>query len=340
MKAVILTEGSTEKGFGHITRCSALVEAFRAASVNCTLVIDGDASVKQVLNGQSAILGDWIHNKKIRAAVLQNCDCVIIDSYHAPLSLYKEINARVPLLVCIDDYDRLAYPKRSIILKVEWQPHGHDRSLKKIQGPRHTTIWHELILRKEFFNAAVRRVNASVQQIFISLGATDVQSITPLVLEALTQIQPTWHMNTIIGPGFRKKNATRITKISKTKKHIHIFQNVSAKKIMQLMNQSDLAITGAGQTLNELARVGLPAIAIIVANNQVRNAHTWKKHGCIITIDGRSENSGTIKRELSTSVSSISPFLQRKKMSAAGRKLVDGKGAQRVVQEIIKVLKK
>ena len=47
------------------------------------------------------------------------------------------------------------------------------------------------------------------------------------------------------------------------------------------MGQVDLAVSAAGQTLYELAQMGVPTIAIQVADNQKDNIEGWLKAGFI-----------------------------------------------------------
>lgn len=48
-----------------------------------------------------------------------------------------------------------------------------------------------------------------------------------------------------------------------------------AERMKDVMAGSDLAISAAGQTLYELARIGLPTIAIAVARDQLGNVEGW-----------------------------------------------------------------
>ena len=50
MKVFIITEGSKNTGFGHITRCLSLYQAFKKRGILPTFIINGDNSFKYLLD--------------------------------------------------------------------------------------------------------------------------------------------------------------------------------------------------------------------------------------------------------------------------------------------------
>ena len=54
-----------------------------------------------------------------------------------------------------------------------------------------------------------------------------------------------------------------------------------SRQMLEAMESTDLAISSAGQTLYELARVGVPTIAVGVVDNQINNIKNWQKQGFI-----------------------------------------------------------
>ena len=96
------------------------------------------------------------------------------------------------------------------------------------------------------------------------------------------------------------------------------------------MLESDIAISACGQTLYELAFLGVPTIAVTVADNQSINARGWQKTGFI-------EYGGHwSKTALSGNIKSLIDKLRdpelRRKNTFIGRDIVDGKGAIRIAE--------
>lgn len=46
MRVLILTEGYSHTGYGHISRCTAIAQVFRERNANVTFIVNGDESVK------------------------------------------------------------------------------------------------------------------------------------------------------------------------------------------------------------------------------------------------------------------------------------------------------
>ena len=97
----------------------------------------------------------------------------------------------------------------------------------------------------------------------------------------------------------------------------------------------DIAITAGGTTLYELCATGVPSIAFTMADNQVDFTKSFHEHEAICYVgDARSDNA--LARNLAARLFSILPDKAlRTRLSANARKLVDGRGAERIADAII-----
>ena len=90
-----------------------------------------------------------------------------------------------------------------------------------------------------------------------------------------------------------------------------------------------MAICAAGSTCWELAHLGVPALAVIVADNQIRVAAGLHEAGVL-------RSAGWFDRisdgELASAIDTLRRDAGRAEMSRRGRALVDGLGADRVVE--------
>jgi spore coat polysaccharide biosynthesis predicted glycosyltransferase SpsG len=97
-----------------------------------------------------------------------------------------------------------------------------------------------------------------------------------------------------------------------------------------LMQQSDMAVTAGGNTMFELACVGVPAIVLCGEEFEVETARQMEEYGAV-------ENLGfggiVSPDRLYERVRLLMPDKNRRTiMSRIGQKLVDGRGAERVVK--------
>ena len=105
-----------------------------------------------------------------------------------------------------------------------------------------------------------------------------------------------------------------------------------------LMESVDLAITAGGQTLYELACVGTPSICIEVVDNQRDDIREFQKKG-FLAYAGK-WNHPRLNARLLSNMRNFESLSVRKSASLKGRKLVDGKGARRLVSSCLSAWRK
>jgi spore coat polysaccharide biosynthesis predicted glycosyltransferase SpsG len=96
-----------------------------------------------------------------------------------------------------------------------------------------------------------------------------------------------------------------------------------------LMHWADVAISGAGGTVWELAYLGLPAIVIALSQDQRQIARGLAKNDVAVSLGWHANLSDD--RIVNALQSLLADRERRQTMSELGQKLVDGRGAERVV---------
>lgn len=93
---------------------------------------------------------------------------------------------------------------------------------------------------------------------------------------------------------------------------------------------ADLALCAGGSTLWELAAFGLPALAVVLADNQQGGVAACENTGSLISL-GRAD--GLSHTAVASQLAALlDDAARRQSMTEAGRTLVDGDGARRVLQ--------
>jgi|LDZR01.1.fsa_nt_gi spore coat polysaccharide biosynthesis predicted glycosyltransferase SpsG len=321
-EVIILTEGGAKIGLGHITRCLALYEAFKEYDLEPTLIVSGDTKAEEFLQRQKVQykIENWLEKvNSIRDSIL------IIDSYLAPAGVYSTLRKNKNIVVAIDDYNRLQYDAHIVVSPTIY---GEFLDYKKrpdtiyLLGPRY------IILRKEFWDVPTKKINNDIKNVMITFGGDDLRNLTPRVLNLLKDIPYTFHV--VIGRAFN--DTSYIPKYRKYP-NIKFYFDLGAKEILRLMLISDVAISGCGQTLHELAKVGVPTIGVVVAENQKLNARYFQKLGFIMYAGKYNESS--LDRNILKMLEILSDYNERKHRSEIGRKLIDGLGARRIVSEVV-----
>ena len=328
MHALILTEGSYAWGMGHLIRCLAFSDILQSRGISTRWLIVGDESAETFIKAQSNIdaeQSNWFESS-ILAEYLDGCFCVVVDSYHAPLERYEQLAAAVPNCLWIDDEARLDYPCGFTL---------NPNPLVKQQGTRdgsegrHQLVGYEYqVLRSEFVGIHNRHYGNAVKRIMILLGGTDLRELTPRILPVVQKVYPDAIIDVVV-PKVEQRIAWRFLENKTCKLH----GQLSAAEIREMMLKSDLAVTAAGQTLCETGCVGLPVLAIGVAENQRQHVQALVEAGAV-SLAGWYDDS-----ELCTRMESRLLDLQnaelRKQIGLAGRSLFDGLGAQRAIAHLL-----
>lgn len=322
MNVVILTEGGKDIGFGHVARCSSLYQAFEQFDISPKLIINGDDSVKSILPNIDVDIINWLDD----LSLISNADIVIIDSYLASIDVFDKISNIVPLTAYIDDNNRLDYPKGIVI---NGTLDTSNMGYQKRDDIRYLLGNDYIPLRKDFWDISKLKINDSVKNILITMGGNDLRNLTPKILGLLNNYFPDINKKVIIADSF--KNISEIENLKNSNVELIYFPKSS--EIINVMASVDLAISASGQTLYELACIGVPTIAIGIIENQKNNILNWKKQGFI-------EYAGCWNDEnLLENILDRIEFLEDKNIRydkrLLGVRAVNGKGSINIVKSIL-----
>jgi len=323
MKVFIITEGGKDIGFGHITRCFSLYQAFEERGIKPKFIINGDNDIEYLLKKVNYQIFNWLEERNKLFAILKDADIAIIDSYLADISVYNILSDLVKLPVYIDDNKRLDYPKAIVLngnIHAEKLNYPKKDGLTYLLGTKYTP------LRKEFWEVTEKKIKEKIKSIMVTFGGDDAKNMTPKVINLLNKEYLNLKKNIIIGKAFHN-----IEEIKKNiDKNTNLIYYPDAQKIKDIMLESDIAISAGGQTLYELARVGVPTIAICTAENQLESIKEWDKIGFLEYTEWYNKNN------IITNIDKLLKHLEnikiRKSKSKTGRKFVDGRGSIRIIK--------
>lgn len=270
MRVAIITEGFQGTGYGHLTRCLSIYQAFEEKGMSPLYIANCDETGKKFIPDVNLLQLNWIEKEDALLSKIKNYDIAIIDSYLAPLETYNKIFKSVKKTVYIDDYIRLNYPPGIIVngtIGAENLPYPKSEKHKLLLGIDF------MPLRKEFWDVEIpERNNNAIKNVLITFGAQDFRNLTAKVLAFLFSEFPNMNYHVVVSEKF-------VPELEND--NIHYYNSLNAKEMLNLMLKADIAITAAGQTTYELARIGLPTIAIGVIENQKFNIEGWLKKGFI-----------------------------------------------------------
>lgn len=323
MKVSIFTEGGKKFGYGHVVRCLAIAEALNELGCVVDFFINGEIDVKNLMPNFKCYLGPWVENPNKDFS-----DFVIFDSYHASMNQMQHISGGRKVLF-IDDYQRFEYPQDSWILNAcpgissEIYPKNNNVLL----GTRY------LPLRKEFWDisSVYKRKFNDIEKILVMFGGSDMRRLVPPTVRILLEEFKDIEIVTIQGRSSYSRSETK--KLATTHKRIKVYEEPTTSEIFNHILESDIGVAAAGQTLQELACLGLPTIAVKVAENQDDNIRGWSDSSVIIPI--MSYNSNNYNDKLTNALKALATPRARYVRSNRAMQLIDGQGARRIAKCIM-----
>lgn len=326
MKVSIITEGGEGIGWGHIMRCLALYQAFEEKDIVPKMFVQGDQDVCSLLVDQNVEILSWTNEYDYLNERIEGSDIAIVDSYLAEDHFYHKLPSMVKIAAYVDDYKRIDYSQGIVIngtINVDDLNYPQKEGLDYLVGKDY------VFLREEFWNVPDRKVNQNLNSILITFGANDFKDMTVKVMKFLKQNFSALNKKVVIGKSFKQIKEIEQRADDQT----DLLYYPDGNQMRDVMSETDLAISAGGQTLNELARMGLPAIGVCVADNQENNLNSWQRCGFLEHIGWYDQDD--VLQKLIQAIEKLSSYDERIKRSRIGQEMVDGQGVHRICDYVL-----
>jgi len=338
---LIYANGTPKTGGGHILRQLALAQAAKIKGFIVTFIYQQcEPSLELRLKDENFSTYP-LNNESIADAIkILAADIVIIDDYHLKKqekNLLKQ--SQVPIIVFDDQTDSEQIIADIIINSAESITiEDYQQRTDKAQfylGSDFRLIRQEFVAQRQKLPIFAER-----KRILISLGASDVKQLTyPLIDKLLTQ-HSKLPLDIIIGG---MAPVDEVTLREKVLHHPNTVIHKSVKDMSVLMVKAGLAITAAGGTLFELASLGVPSIALCVADNQLPALYSPLSNNGYLAVDFREySNESNVVSMLLPLVDQCLELWQKEdlrlSMSEFLKQQIDGLGSQRIITIIEQLL--
>lgn len=338
---LIRADGNANIGAGHIMRCMSIANAARKLDVDVCFVT-ADESFLAVLrnNGFNVHIlnSDYerIENELDKLLPLlceEKPNSIILDSYFVTAK-YMETIKQYSQLIYIDDVMLFPYPADVLInyniyaSKTQYTNLYLGRKMPKmLLGSRYVP------LREEFQRGKIIEIKNDVKSILFSAGGADPERIALRFVKNIIYNEKFNDTVFHVVLGSFEPDRDEIEEIVRFNSNIVTHANVS--QMSELMLQCDLAVSAAGSTLYELCACGVPTITYVLADNQVYGANAFSNLDIMINA-GDDRVDGNLTDNILCDILKVSCDVEkRKKMQYKGLSAIDGKGAIKIVQEIM-----
>lgn len=329
MNVLIHADGGPGVGLGHVARCSALATAFLRSGHHAVVAVDAAHGLADYVERQGVAVmpsGSTAFELRDTARAIA-ADCLVVDSYQWSGDDFRIARGNWSLVA----FDDQAVRKLPVDAVINGAPGAAKLSYRTacdthlLLGPAYQVV------RDDFRAIPARGTTGKVRQVIALVGGDDPLGLLPVLgvvlQEAAEQAAVPFKSELICGPFMGLPDLQGMS-------HVKVVRNPPDLK--KRMIQADIAISAAGQTLYELARCGTPTIAFYSGPDQVHNLSSLTAGGVVMSTGDatKPEWSGEIRAAMALLLGD-SP--RRAAMSEAGQSLLDGLGADRLVEAITRL---
>ena len=340
MNLLIRADGDARMGTGHLMRCLALAQAWRDAGGAVTfrtaceiplllarLWAEG-AAVERV-EGEPGGLRDADHTRE--AARRLGAEWVVLDGYHFGAEFQSRVRPSARVLA-FDDYGHAGRYTADVVLNQnlhadEGLYRDREAHTRLLLGTRHA------LLRREFAGQTepIGSVPDVGREVLVTLGGADPDNVTLKVIRALAGVRVEGLRATVVVGGGNPHREELEAAARASPAEVEVRVNVT--DLAALMRRADAAVAAGGSTSWELARLGLPSLVLVLADNQEAVAASLDAAGVARSLGwGHAVTEGQLAAALTDLLRDPAA---RAEMARRGRELVDGNGARRVVAEMM-----
>ncbi len=357
MQVLFRTDSATMIGAGHVMRCLTLAHALQARGADCRFIcrdlpgailnkITEAGFALDVLPAPSATYAPtdddpdhapWLgvsfeeDMAQTRALIDGAVDWLVVDHYGIDSRWLSAMRRYARKIAVVDELaDRPLDCDLLICQSLPGEMIGArfeaclPKTSQKMIGPQYA------LLRSEFAEArqgaVARRAQLDrPQRIFVANGYMDAGGLVPLALQALRQC-PDLVVDVAIGSVSPAIGEVRALASAMPQVTVH----EDATEMAALMAAADLAIGGGGVSSFERATVGLPTLAVSVADNQSDLLRFVAEQGAVRLLGNLTDlTTDHIAQAVQSLIETPSDW---RKMLQDSLDLCDGQGAARVVE--------
>jgi len=310
-------------------RCLALAQAWQRsggsavfAAAEMTDALEARLAREQFQCMRLAVTPGTIEDAATSAELArsQNASWVIADSYCFGLDFQRVITKAGLRLLIVDDYGHSDEYAADLILNqnltadadlyVRCAPHT-----RLLMGTRYALLRQEYLHWRDW----QREIFPVARKVLVTLGGSDPDNVTGKVMRNLAGFAD---LETVVVVGGSNPHLAELQHEFLDSKSA-IRWVVDATNMPELMAWADVAIAAGGSTSWELAFMGLPSLALVLAENQREVATALDA--------ANAARQTSVERLTSDLADLLSNDELRRALSRVGRRLVDGYGVNRVI---------
>lgn len=312
MKIIIRADANSHIGMGHFSRCRILCEALNAAGAECQLVALRNRVTETYADIDTVVLIDT----ESEFFAMTDVGLCIVDTYEYSEAYYRKIMSD---RICMIDDIEFCMPT-SVDAVINFQCYAMETDYvagKSFCGPTYYPM------RKEFFTVAAE---SNKENIFICMGGSDPEGQTKRLGRLLID-HTERDIDMVFGLAYDDADT-----VNEFLKNDRVNVHIGPKNISTIMSGCQFAVSGAGGMLYELAFLGVPSMAVVLADNQQRIAKSFNEKGISINLGDHKQMTDA---DVLSAIAVMNDDTKRREMVLRAQAVIDGKGAERLSRDIL-----
>ena len=283
-KILFRSDGNSNIGLGHLFRSFALLEMLKD-NYDCFLLTKKDSFIDVIPKEYSINIipenisyleePNWISKKYSNEEFI-----IIADGYHFKSNYQKQLKQNGFNLVYIDD---LGIEKMYADIVIN---HALNLNIKDFDSAGFTKFAlgsEYAIVRPKFINAAKKtRKIKQIKEVFVCFGGSDFLDLTNRALEGIIDLEVIDKIHIVIGAAYgHQKN---LNLLLKRKNNIFIHKNISENRMIDVMNECQLAIVPSSTISYEAFSVKMLVLGGYYIDNQKKINNGLDLNGMIYNV--------------------------------------------------------
>ncbi|MDE7358261.1 MAG: UDP-2,4-diacetamido-2,4,6-trideoxy-beta-L-altropyranose hydrolase, partial [Lachnospiraceae bacterium] len=329
---------------GHVMRCITIAEQIRKLGGQ-VLFITADGQAQDLLS-RAGMDHVCLHTRWDRmeeelpvlreVLKLAGIKTLLVDSYQAAPAYFEALRELVKL-VCIDDCFEHVFPVDALINYNAY--HTRFPYEETYGGKTKLLLGTDYVpLREEFGVTRIRDAQGEDKgfSVLLSSGGGDAQNAILGVLQRAVQTQELKAVVFHAVVGVCHPQGDAIEAFAKTHENVKVYR--PCRDMAGLMADCDAAVSAAGTMLFELSAMGVPTVFFQSADNQRYDREFFEtEERMLFAGDIRQDRDGCIEAVCEGLKRLVSDAALRERMKGRLARVTDGRGAERIAGEIIKL---
>lgn len=352
-RVLMRADATAAIGWGHVRRCLSLAQSLRAAGADVRFTGHADGATICLLTAEgfawlplpaSQAGADEAADAHATLAVLRQWPAVavVVDHYHLAAPWHAAVRGGSgAAIVVIDDLaDRPLAPD----LLIDHNPAAdHATKYRRVlpagvplcAGPRHALLDPLYAAR-----AAAARIHpapsSAVRRLGLFMGGTDPQAHTAWALQVLRRTVA-WHGEVLVASTTANPRWRELQALVRADGRAELLLDLP--HLADFHAACDLQIGAGGGALWERCCLGVPTLALIVADNQRLSVPLLHDGGVLVGVDALGQRADQARALASALAALLGSAGQRAELRRRSLTLVDGQGAQRTAAALLALLR-